>query len=167
MCGAPALSLDEYFADAMPWEEPIFRVIENHFATHGPDLIVDPLGIGILLKNGPMFAELRTKTKWTAVGFHLPRKVSSGRFSRKVGEYGKKYFHVINVDDPKEIDDEVLDWLTEAYHLAGGTLRSYNNRDRDVDVWSPQVRNSVSARGVSRASGGDGMVPNDVEDELF
>ena len=139
-----APSLDEYFAQAKPWEEPIFDRVQRHFAEHVGDMMVDPVPIGILLKNGPMFAELRAKTKWTAIGFSLPRKLESGRLSRKVVDYGTKYFHVINADHADVVDEELLEWLTEAYHLAGGTLRSYSGGPADHR--------------------GDGMVPDDVDD---
>lgn len=141
----PALSLDQYFANAREFEEPIFDAVHNRLKSLD-GLIVDPLGIGILLKNGPMFAELRPKTKWTALGFSLGHKLESGRLSRKVVDYGHKYFHVINVDEPGKIDDEIIEWLTEAYHLAGGTLA---NHLRDA------------------AQGGDGMVPDDIDDADF
>ena len=140
----PAISLEEYFSVARPFEKPIFDAVISRLG-HFEGLIVDPLNIGILLKNGPMFAELRPKTRWTALGFHLPRKVRNNRFSRKIVQVGKKHFHVINILDPAEIDDEVIEWLTEAYHLAGGTEHlSGQNR------W-----------------GGSEMVPDDVDDEIF
>lgn len=148
------MSLEEYFTTAKPFEKPVFDAINLHLQTLD-DVIIDPVGIGILLKNGPMFAELRPKTKWVALGFSLPRKLESGRLSRKVTEYGKKFFHVINVDDPAMIDEEILDWLTEAYHLAGGTLSLYK-----------RSAHSVSNRAVRPGNDGDGMVPDDVDLEF-
>lgn len=147
----PAVTIEEYFARARPFERPIYdAVIARIGDLEG--LIIDPLNIGILLKNGAMFAELRPKTKWTALGFSLGRRLESGRLSRKVSSFGKKHFHVINMTDPNEIDDEIVEWLLEAYHLAGGTLRSYR---RDDEVLRP------------RGNSGDGMVPDDVDDDIF
>ncbi|MEL7209134.1 MAG: DUF5655 domain-containing protein [Actinomycetota bacterium] len=116
MC-APALSLDEYFATAAERERPIFDAVHHHLDALGP-LDVDAVQIGILFKNGPVFAELRPKKKWVALSFMLPVKLSSSRFSRKVlraGGNGSRYYHVVNVREAAEIDDVVLDWLTEAY----------------------------------------------------
>jgi hypothetical protein len=138
----PAMSLEEYFADARPFEQSIFDAVHARLR-HLDGLIVDPLEVGILFKNGPMFAELRPKTKWSALGFSLGRRLESGRLSRKVVDYGQKHFHVINVDDPALIDDEILEWLIEAYHLAGGT----------------RPKNAAGERG--------GMVPDDVDDDIF
>lgn len=139
------MSLDEYFAGARPFERPIFDAVIAGL-NNLDALIVDPLNVGILLKNGPMFAELRPKTKWTALGFSLGRRLETNRLSRKIPDYGKKHFHVINVTDPDQIDDQILEWLHEAYHVAGGTLGEFH-------------------RG-SDSQPGDGMVPDDVDDEI-
>jgi len=134
------LTLDEFFATAQPWERPIFDKVSAHIRDQGV-VIIDPIAIGILFKHGPMFAELRSMKKWTAVGFYLGRKLTSSKLSRKVIEYNGKYMHYINVDDVDLIDDEILDWLTEAYHLAGGTSPS--------------------------SVGADPMVPDDIDDEIY
>ena len=139
MC-SPGMTIDEYFAQAQPFERPIFEVVNAHIQSLG-EVIVDPIAMGIMFKNGPMLCELRTKTKWVALGFNLRRKLESDRLSRKVVDYKSKYFHVINITDSDEIDDEILDWLTEAYHTAGGATPS-----------------------VAAAGGTDPMVPDDIED---
>lgn len=140
-----AMSLEEYFDNARPFERPVYDAVHAGIG-HLDGLIIDPLDIGILLKNGPMFAELRRKAKWVAVGFSLGRKLESGRLSRKVVDYGSKYFHVINVDDPAMIDDELIEWLIEGYHFADGTLETYRTAAHP------------------RENGGDGMVPDDIDD---
>lgn len=140
MC-APGLTLEEYFETAQPWERPIFDVIAGHLEGLG-EVIVDPIAVGIQFKNGPVFCILRAMKRWTALGFTLRRRLDSDRMSRKVADYKGKYFHVVNVDDPALVDDEVLDWLTEAYHVAGGTEH----------LLEPDEAT------------GDGMVPDDVED---
>ncbi len=138
------LSVDEYFADAKPWERPIFDHVREHIDSLG-DVIVDPIEIGVLFKNGPMLCELRAKTKWTALGFSLGRRLTSDRLSRKVIDHGGKWFHVINVTEPDQIDDEILEWITEAYHFAGGTQPSSRADDTPSE----------------------GMVPDDIDDDGF
>ncbi len=137
---SPGLSLEEYFDGAAPWEEPIFTVVRDHIATLGP-VIVDPLNMGIKFKNGPMFLELRAMKKWVALGFSLGNRLASDRLSRKVIDYNNKFFHVINVDDPAMIDEEILGWITRSYHFVGG-----GSNDRPAS---------------------DPMVPDDVEDDFF
>ncbi len=128
MC-SPGLTVDEYFALAQPWERPVFEVVAAHLESLGP-VIIDPITIGILFKNGPMLCELRAMKKWTALGFHLGRRLTSGRLSRKVIDHRTKYFHVINIDDPEQVDDEILGWLTEAYPLCRRNPRFPGRSDR-------------------------------------
>ncbi len=137
MC-SPGLTLDEFFATAKPWERPIFEVVNAHFASleENDDLIVDPIDVGIMFKHGPLVCMLRSMTKWTALGFSLRRQLTSSKLSRKVTAYQGKFYHVINVTEPEQIDDEVLDWLTEAFYAPVG----------------------------GQPAGNDSMVPDDVDD---
>ncbi len=59
-------------------------------------------------------------TKWIAVGFVLHRKVDSDRFSRNVTGEGGRWFHVVNVRSPDEVDGQLCAWITEAYRDAEG-----------------------------------------------
>jgi hypothetical protein len=106
----------DYFATAHERERPIFEAVHNHLETLGP-LYVEYLAVGIFFKNPKRVAALRTMTKWVALGFSLPTKLSSSKLSRKVVEHGSLYHHVINVADATQIDEEVLDWLTQAYEV--------------------------------------------------
>jgi len=115
MC-APGLTLEEYFATARPEARPIFETINAHLVTLDGDLIVDPLSKKILFKNGPTIAILESMTKWVAVGFTLRRRITGKRFSRKVVDYQGKFYHVVNLTSPEQVDTELLDWLTEAFY---------------------------------------------------
>ena len=119
MC-APGLTLDEFFADSHERERPIFDAVRSHLDELGP-FDLDPVQVGILFKNGPVFAELRPKKRSMALSFMLPIKLDSPRLSRKVleaGNQGNKFYHVINIEQAAEIDDQIRDWLTEAYFAA-------------------------------------------------
>ena len=116
MC-APGMTVEEFFAGSKPWERPIYDVMIDHLNELGP-VAVDPVQVGIFFKNGPMFAEFRPMKKWVAVTFVLPVKLEHPRLSRKViptGGQGGKWYHVVNVASADEVDDVLLDWLTEAY----------------------------------------------------
>ena len=116
----PGLTIDEYSADALPYFRPIFNRIEARLRSLDGDLIVDPIDKMVLFKHGGTFATVTSMTKWVAVGFSLRRRLSSDRLSRKVQEYGSKFHHVVNLTDPADADDELLDWLEEAFFAAVG-----------------------------------------------
>lgn len=116
MC-APGMTEDEFFEGAKEWERPIFDVVSQHLDSLG-DVFVEYVQVGVFFKNGPVFAELRPMKKWMALTFKLPIKVESRRLSRKVvrvGGDGSLWYHVVNIADPAQVDDQILDWLTESY----------------------------------------------------
>ena len=56
-----------------------------------------------------------TRTRWVAVGFGLRRPASHRAITRKVVEHGGRFWHVANIADPEELDDELFALLDEAY----------------------------------------------------
>ncbi len=119
MC-SPGMSLDEFFSTGHERERPIYDVVSQHLLSLG-DVTIEAVQVGIFFKHGPNIVQLRTMSKWMALCIFLPNKVESNRFSRKVvpaGGKGARWYHVINVKDASEIDDQVLDWLTQAYQAV-------------------------------------------------
>ncbi|TML39218.1 MAG: hypothetical protein E6G27_11215 [Actinobacteria bacterium] len=110
----PAMSLEEYFSTGPPHDRPVFEEVMRHLRTVGP-VHVEPVSVGIFLKRSRTFAELRPMRRWVALSFSLPRKVEHARITRKVVGYRGRFFHVVNLRGPDELDDEVRGWLTEAY----------------------------------------------------
>ena len=115
---APALGLEEYFATGPPFERPIFDAVRAHLDTVG-SVHVEPVSVGIFFKRRRTVVQLRPMTKWVAVHFTISRRLESSRLARKVGGAGTRWWHVVNVREPSEVDAELRGWLTEAY-LADG-----------------------------------------------
>jgi hypothetical protein len=112
---APGLTLEEYFATGPAHERPIFDAVVAHVEMLGP-VHADIVSVGILLKNPRKFAELRPKDRWVAISFSLRRRAYHPTITRKVVEYGARYWHVANVHEPEEVDTDLLALLEEAYH---------------------------------------------------
>jgi hypothetical protein len=108
------MALEEYFATGPERERPIFDAVMAHVETLGP-VHVEPVSVGIFLKRSHTFAELRPKVRWVALSFGLLREVEHPRIARKMRGSGRRVYHVVNVVEPADIDDQVRDWLTEAY----------------------------------------------------
>jgi hypothetical protein len=114
---APAMTLEEYFATGPPHERPIFDAVMAHLESVGP-FHVEPVSVGIFLKRGRRFAELRPMQKWVALSFSLRRRVDHPTITRKVIPYNGRYYHVANVRRPEDVDDDIRSWLTESYLQA-------------------------------------------------
>jgi len=110
--------VEEYFATGPPHERPVFEAVMRHLATVGP-VHVEPVSVGIFLKNVGKFAELRPMRRWVALSFSLTHRVGHRTITRKVMQWHGRYFHVANLAGPGDFDDELAGWLTEAYLLAG------------------------------------------------
>jgi hypothetical protein len=110
----PALSLEEYFATDPGHERPVFDAVMAHLDSVGP-VHVEPVAVGIFLKKSQGFAELRTRDKWVALSFSLGRQVEHPTIVRKVIRYRGRYHHVANLRTPEDFDDQLREWLTEAY----------------------------------------------------
>jgi len=111
------MALEEYFSTGPSHERPVFEAVMAHLETVGP-VHVEPVSVGIFLKRAQTFAQLRPKDRWVALSFSLPRKVDHDRIVRKVVEYHGRYFHVANLRDPRDLDDRLRGWLTEAYFAS-------------------------------------------------
>jgi hypothetical protein len=116
---APGLTLDEYFATGPAHERPVFDAVMQHLATVGA-VHADIVSVGIFLKNPHKFAELRPMQQWVAISFSLRREARHRTITRKVIPYHGRYWHVANVADASQIDDDLLDLLTEAYRSTLG-----------------------------------------------
>ncbi len=111
------MTIEEYFSTGPPFERPVFDAVMAGLADVGP-IHMEPVSVGIFLKKASSFAQLRPMTKWVAVGFSLERTITDRRIARKVIEHGRGRWHVVNVRSADEVDEELLDWLREAYLLA-------------------------------------------------
>ena len=117
----PGLSVEEYFSTGPPWERPIFEAVRAHLESVGP-IHVEPVQVGVFFKTSRTIIELRPKTKWVACSFSLGRKLTSDRISRKVIQWSAgRFYHVVNLRSPDEVDDELKGWLTECYEMHQGS----------------------------------------------
>jgi hypothetical protein len=114
---AEGITLDEYFARALPHERPVFEAVYDYLSTLGP-IHVEPVGVGVFLKKRGSFVELRPKTTWVAMSFPMPRRVRHPRISRKPIEAGTSIWHYANLRGPADLDEALEAILAESYDFA-------------------------------------------------
>jgi hypothetical protein len=108
------MTLEEYFSTGPRHEQPVCEEVIAFCRTLGP-LHVEPVSVGIFLKRARTFAELRPMQRWEALSFSLSRPARHPLMTRKVLAYGGRYFHVVNLRTPADLDDDLRNCLTEAY----------------------------------------------------
>jgi hypothetical protein len=109
------MPLEEYLAGGPPHERAIVEAVLALLDGAVGPVHVEPVSVGVFLKRSRTFAELRPMTKWEALSFSLPRRVDHPRIARKVEGSGTRLHHVVNLRTPAEVDEQVGDWLVEAY----------------------------------------------------
>ena len=113
------MTIEEYFSTGPPFERPIFEAIMAGLDERVGPIHVEPVSVGIFLKRARGFCELRPMTKWVAVSFALPRTISQRADRRaRCTTPGATKYHVVNVRSADEVDEQLLDWLAEAYHAS-------------------------------------------------
>jgi hypothetical protein len=113
------MSVAEYFSVGSPLERSIYDLVYAHLRGVGP-LTVEFLSVGIFFKRVRTFAELRPQRDRRrqvriVLSVLLSRVVQHPRFARTWHGPGNRSAYFIDLRDPSDVDDEVRDWLTEAY----------------------------------------------------
>jgi hypothetical protein len=115
---SPAMSLEEYFSTGPPHERPVFEAVLDLVSAFGP-VQVEPVSVGIFVKHEGSYLELRPMTRWVALSFPLERRVSHRLMTRTPIRSGRRWYHVVNLRTPDDLDDEIAGWLAESYDLTG------------------------------------------------
>jgi Domain of unknown function (DUF5655) len=113
---APGVLLDEVFEGRPPVQRELYDVMLAHLESLG-GVHADAVRVGVFWKTDRKLAEIRPMARALSVQLTLPREVDTP-ITRVLRASSEKFVHIIRVNDPDEIDDELLGWLTEAYDYA-------------------------------------------------
>lgn len=113
----PGCTLEECFAGRPEAQRAAYDAIADFVESLGP-VHFDVVRVGVFLKRQRTFAEIRPMARALSVEFVLPRTIHGARITRAVRWGGDRITHVVRLTDPGEVDDELCDWLAEAYDAA-------------------------------------------------
>ncbi len=111
---APGLTLDAFLAEQPPAHRKIYRRAIGFLKKLGP-LTIEPVGVGIFVKRRGGFCQLRAKHDGVELIFKLGRKTKHPRIRRVVQASANRFGHYIRLHDASELDDEIREWIAEAY----------------------------------------------------
>ena len=80
-------------------------------------LKIEPKKTSIHLGNRFGFAGVYTRKDYINLEVHLKRKLFSPRVAKVEQASANRYHHTIKLTSPKDVDEELLTWLREAYDL--------------------------------------------------
>jgi hypothetical protein len=113
----PGNSVAETFVGRPPIQREIYDAIIDHLRTLGP-LHLDAVKVGVFLLNERKLAEIRPMARGLTMWLLLPFPVTDPRVRRTESAAGGRVWHVLRLTQLSDVDDELREWLTEAYELA-------------------------------------------------
>ena len=110
------MDLDEWLKTSPDHERPVAeRLIQ--LVDHLPGAFLEPVQVGLFVKRNSNFAQLRTRTKWTALSIKLAREVPRPAPDLKIQRMGSRYFHTYNLRAAGDLTEFLEDLIAEAYEL--------------------------------------------------
>ena len=92
----------------------VYNAIMAHLLDLGP-VHEDAVGVGVFLKRDHKLAEVRPRSRDVSLALYLPRRVNHPRISRVLGNSASRVVHLLLLREADDVDEQVRDWLTEAF----------------------------------------------------
>ncbi len=110
--------IDKHFSGSRSGWRKMYDQLVKKVSSFGPDVTVSPTNSYIsLLRKGKNFAIVQVTSDRLDIGIKRKGTAAAGRFE-KSGTWNNMVTHRVRIDDPKQIDAEVISWLHQAYDKA-------------------------------------------------
>lgn len=114
------------FFSQMPEIIPVYEAIEDRILSRFEDVSVEILKtqISFRSKRGFAYAWLPIRKmknrpdRYLVLSFGLDKRIRSPRIVESVETYPGRWMHHLIIENQAEIDDEVMDWISQAYRFA-------------------------------------------------
>lgn len=106
----------DHLKDKEPIVSEIYTKLIEKLSKFGP-IKIEPKKTSIHLGNRFGFAGVYTRKDYINLEVHLNYRLSSDRVSKIEQGSANRFHHTIRLTNPKDIDQELLIWLKEAYDL--------------------------------------------------
>lgn len=99
--------------------KPIYEKLVQEIREFGKDIELVPKKANVSVRRKKQFALIQPSTKTRIdLGLKLPGKALEGRLGDS-GRFGSMCTHSVQISSLEEVDESVINWLREAYELAG------------------------------------------------
>jgi carbohydrate-selective porin OprB len=113
----PGCTVDETFTGRPAYQRAIYDVLLDHLRAEG-DVHEDAVRVGVFLKAGRKFAEVRPMARALSLELVLARPVEDARVLRRIPLAQGRIWHTLRLRDRSDLDDQVLGWSSEARAAA-------------------------------------------------
>ena len=114
------------FFEKMPGMLPVYQALRQKLTTAFPDIQFKVTKTQISFRNRHVFAMAslpwRKVKNWPKeyllVSFGLSYQKQASRMIQAVEAYPNRWTHHIILQQPEEVDEELMEWIEEAYRFA-------------------------------------------------
>ena len=96
------------------WVREIYVAVIDHLNSLGP-VHEDAVNVGIFLKSDRKIAEFRPRVRSVLLSLYLPYEVAYPRIARTLPTAADRVVTMIKLTSADQVDDQLREWLTEAY----------------------------------------------------
>ena len=114
------------FFSQMPGIVPVYVAIEDRILSRFQNVSVEIFKTQISFRSKRGFAyvwlpgrKLKNRpVRYLVLSFGLDKRIQSPRILESVETYKNRWMHHLIIENQAEIDDEVMDWINQAYTFA-------------------------------------------------
>jgi hypothetical protein len=110
----PGITVSELLRRHPNWVSEIYHTVIGHLKTVGP-VHEDAVNVGIFLKSDRKIGSFRPRVQSVLLSFFLPYELTDPRIARTLQVAEGRIAHMINLTSVDQVDDQLRQWLTEAY----------------------------------------------------
>jgi hypothetical protein len=110
----PGITVNDLLARHPRWASEIYDAVIAHLGSIGP-IHEDAVNVGVFLKSDRKIAEFRPRVRSVLLSLYLPYELSDSRIARTMPAGADRVVHMIKLVDVDQVDDQLREWLTEAY----------------------------------------------------
>jgi Domain of unknown function (DUF5655) len=109
----PGIAVRDLLGRHPRWVSEIYAAVIEHLSSLGL-VHEDAVNVGIFLKSDRKFAEFRPRVRSVQLALYLPYELSDVRVARTLPA-ADRVIHLIKLSSAAQVDDQLREWLTEAY----------------------------------------------------
>ena len=110
----PGITVETLLSRHPAWVGEIYAEVAGELRTLGP-FHEDAVEVGIFVKSDRKLAEFRPRVRSARLGLFLPDRVQDARVAQLLPVAADRYFVGFNLKTADEVDDQIRQWIAEAY----------------------------------------------------
>ena len=111
------LSIEDHIKNKPEFIQRTTSILIEKIKVFG-DMEFNPVKSTIQVKAGATFLSIKPKKDVVELEFQLPYEINEFPIVKNIRISGKRVLHHIYIDNPVDIDEQLMTWINESYQLV-------------------------------------------------